>query len=75
MKSMDELALHGGQPVRTKPWVSKYLGSEEWGRGKGSGLQVLNKKRIFRYLPAAIETSECSALEEEYKAFLGASTP
>lgn len=72
MKSMDELALHGGQPVRTKPWVSKYLGSEEVGaEEKDRVLQVLNKKRIFRYLPAAIETSECSALEEEYKAFLG----
>lgn len=69
---MERLAIHGGKPVRTKPWVSKYLGSEELGaEEKERVLRVLEKKRIFRYLPAGIEGSEASALEEEYKAFLG----
>lgn len=69
---MDKLALHGGTPVRTKPWVSKYMGSEELGaEEKARVLQVLEKKRIFRYLPTGLETSETSALEDEYKRFLG----
>ena len=73
MRVMDKLALHGGTPVRTKPWVSKYMGSEELGAAeKERVLAVLEKKRIFRYLPKGLETSECAALEEEYKSFLGA---
>lgn len=69
---MDKLALHGGTPVRTKPWVSKYMGSEELGaEEKARVLDVLEKKRVFRYLPAGLESSECSALEDEYKSFLG----
>lgn len=72
MKAMDRLALHGGQPVRTKPWVSKYMGSEELGEvEKARVLDVLAKKRVFRYLPTGLETSECSALESEYRSFLG----
>ena len=70
--TVDELAVHGGPPVRTKPWVSKYMGSEELGaEEKARVMRVLEKKRIFRYLPTGIESSEASALEEEYKAFLG----
>lgn len=69
---MDKLAFHGGTPVRTKPWVSKYMGSEELGaEERARVLQVLEKKRIFRYLPTGLETSECVALENEYKGFLG----
>ena len=69
---MEKLAIHGGTPVRSKPWVSKYMGSEELGvEEKARVLRVLNKKRIFRYLPSGLETSEASALEEEYKSFLG----
>ncbi|HPT84036.1 MAG TPA: aminotransferase class I/II-fold pyridoxal phosphate-dependent enzyme [Limnochordia bacterium] len=69
---MERLAIHGGPPVRTKPWVSKYMGSEELGaEEKSRVLKVLEKKRIFRYLPDGLETSEARALEEEYKAFLG----
>lgn len=69
---MEKLAIHGGTPVRTKPWVSKYMGSEELGaEEKARVLNVLEKKRIFRYLPDGLETSEASALEEEYKSFLG----
>ncbi len=72
MKAMDTLALYGGTPVRTKPWVSKYMGSEELGtEEKERVLDVLEKKRIFRYLPKGLETSECAALEAEYKSFLG----
>lgn len=72
MNDLDKLAIHGGTPVRTKPWVSKYMGSEELGaEERARVLQVLEKKRIFRYLPTGLETSECSALENEYKSFLG----
>lgn len=68
---MDKLAIHGGTPVRTKPWVSKYMGSEELGaEEKARVLEVLEKKRIFRYLPAGLEDSEASALEKEYTNFL-----
>lgn len=68
---MRKLALYGGAPVRTKPWVSKYMGSEELGEEeKARVLKVLEKKRIFRYFPAGLEDSECSALENEYKSFL-----
>jgi len=69
---VEKLAIHGGTPVRTSPWVSKYMGSEELGaEEKARVLRVLDKKRIFRYLPEGLETSEASALEEEYKNFLG----
>lgn len=68
---MDELALYGGKPVRTKPWVSKYMGSEELGKEeKERVLQVLDKKRIFRYFPEGLEHSETGLLEQEYKEFL-----
>lgn len=72
MKTMDKLALYGGTPVRIKPWVSKYMGSEELGaEEKAKVLDVLERKRIFRYLPTGLESSECNALENEYKGFLG----
>ena len=69
---MEKLAIHGGTPVRTKPWVSKYLGSEELGaEEKARVLKVLDKKRVFRYYPVGLEDSEASILEQEYKDFLG----
>lgn len=69
---MNKLALYGGTPVRTKPWVSKYMGSEELGtEERARVLRVLEKKRIFRYLPVGIEDSEAATLENEYKGFLG----
>jgi len=69
---MDKLAIHGGPKVRTKPWVSKYMGSEELGaEEKERVLAVLDKKRVFRYLPTGLETSECGALENEYRSFVG----
>lgn len=69
---MNKLALYGGTPVRTTPWVSKFIGGEELGQEeKGRVLQVLEKKRIFRYLPHGLEDSEVSKLENEYKNFQG----
>ncbi len=42
---MEKLAIHGGVPVRTKRWVSKYMGGEELGaEEKKRVLQVLDKK-------------------------------
>ncbi len=69
---MEKLAMHGGVPVRTKRWVSKYMGSEELGaEEKKRVLQVLDKKRVFRYFPDGLESSETALLEQEYKRFLG----
>lgn len=69
---MNKLAIHGGKPIRTKPWVSKYMGSEELGaEEKSRVLKVLDKKRVFRYYPEGLEDSETSILEQEYKDFLG----
>lgn len=69
---MSKLAIHGGEPIRIKPWVSKYMGSEELGaEEKARVLQVLDKKRVFRYYPEGLEDSETSILEQEYKDFLG----
>lgn len=69
---MDKLALYGGIPVRSKPWVSKYMGSEELGEAERDRvLEVLAKKRIFRYFPEGLEDSEAGALEKEYQEFLG----
>ena len=69
---MDKLAIHGGTPIRTREWVSKYMGSEELGaEEKERVLRVLEKKRVFRYFPEGLEESETALLEEEYKRFLG----
>lgn len=69
---MAKLAIHGGAPVRTKRWVSKYMGSEELGaEEKKRVLEVLDKKRVFRYFPHGLEHSETAQLEQEYKKFLG----
>ncbi|HHY09858.1 MAG TPA: aminotransferase class I/II-fold pyridoxal phosphate-dependent enzyme [Firmicutes bacterium] len=69
---MNKLALYGGTPVRTKPWEFRFIGGEELGREeKDRVLQVLAKKRIFRYLPSGLEDSEVGKLENEYKEFLG----
>jgi len=69
---MDKLAIHGGTPIRTREWVSKYMGSEELGaEEKERVLRVLEKKRVFRYFPEGLEESETALLEEEYKRFFG----
>ena len=70
---MDKLAIQGGAPVRTKPWVSKFIGGEELGQEeKNRLLRVLDKKRVFRYVPEGLEDSEVAQLEKEYKRFTGA---
>ncbi len=70
---MDKLAIQGGVPVRTKPWVSKFIGGEELGQEeKERLLRVLDKKRVFRYVPEGLEDSEGGQLEEEYRRFTGA---
>lgn len=67
-----KLALYGGKPVRTRPWVSKFIGSEELGQEERERvLRVLEKKRIFRYLPEGLEDSETAQLEREYANFVG----
>lgn len=67
-----KLALYGGEPVRTRPWVSKFIGGEELGQEERERvLRVLEKKRIFRYLPEGLEDSETAQLEREYAQFVG----
>ena len=66
------LALYGGKPVRTRPWVSKFIGGEELGQEERERvLRVLAKKRIFRYLPEGLDESETAQLEREYAGFVG----
>lgn len=67
-----KLAIYGGEPVRTRPWVSKFIGGEELGQEERERvLRVLEKKRIFRYLPEGLEESETAQLEKEYARFVG----
>ena len=67
-----KLALYGGEPVRMRPWVSKFIGGEELGREEQERvLRVLAKKRVFRYVPEGIAESETAQLEREYANFVG----
>ncbi len=69
---MDALAINGGPKVRQAPWVSEFQGVEAIGQEeKDRILNVLNKKRIFRYLGRGYEESEAYQLEQEYKELTG----
>ena len=60
------------QPVRTKPWDFGMLSTEEFGqREKDLVLQVLEKKRVFRYYGGDKEQSEAYRLEELYRESVG----
>lgn len=59
-------------PVRATPWNYGMLSSAELGdREREYVLNVLDKKRLFRYLEEGAETSEALRLEEFYKELLG----
>jgi len=61
-------------PTRTKPWNYGLVSTDEIGElEKEYVLQVLNKKRVFRFHGSDVEQSEAYKLERLYKERLGAS--
>lgn len=70
--SSEKLAIHGGEPLYQGAWPTTMHGSEEFAdEEKSAVLRVLDKKRVFRFLPSGIEDSEASQLEEAYRRFTG----
>jgi dTDP-4-amino-4,6-dideoxygalactose transaminase len=68
----ERLAIDGGHPVHTGPWVPAFHGSEEFAdEEREAVLRVLDKKRVFRFLTSGIEDSEASRLEEAYRGLVG----
>jgi dTDP-4-amino-4,6-dideoxygalactose transaminase len=62
------LAKDGGTPVRTKPWVPTFISTEEFDETeKQYVLNVLNKKRVFRFYQKGLQDSEAAKLEEMYR--------
>jgi 8-amino-3,8-dideoxy-alpha-D-manno-octulosonate transaminase len=62
------LAKHGGTPVRTKPWIPPFISTEEFdGTEKEALLNVLNKKRVFRFYGQGLGESEAARLEQLYR--------
>lgn len=62
------LAKHGGTPVRSKSWVPAFISTEEFGdTEKEYVLNVLNKKRVFRFYQGGLEESEAAKLEQLYR--------
>lgn len=68
----EQLAIDGGKPVHSGPWLPTFLGSEELDEEeKAAVLRVLDKKRLFRFLKAGVEDSEAARLEEAYRGLVG----
>lgn len=62
------LAKHGGTPVRTKPWVPTFISTEEFSDlEREYVLNVLQKKRVFRFYRQGLELSEAARLEQLYR--------
>lgn len=73
---MDKLAIHGGTPIRTREWVSKYMGSEELGaEEKERVLRVLEKKRVFRYFPEGLKSLKPPCWKKSTSGFWEWTTP
>lgn len=67
-----KLAIDGGTPVRPTPLRGGFHGSEEIDQHEiDAVLNVLKKKRLFRYLSAGIEESDAAKIEEWYRQRLG----
>ncbi|MCZ8514993.1 DegT/DnrJ/EryC1/StrS family aminotransferase [Paenibacillus filicis] len=61
------LAKYGGTPVRTKAWVPTFISSEEFDeKEKEYLLNVLQKKRVFRFYSKGLDDSESVKLEKLY---------
>ncbi len=68
---MHKLAIDGGSPVRTKPWMFDYHGPLEIGElEKQYVLDVLDHGRVFRFMNE-VDSSYPSLLENYYKQRLG----
>lgn len=62
------LAKKGGTPVRTKPWVPTFISSEEFNEVEQEKvLNVLKKKRVFRFYDEGLQESEAAKLEQLYR--------
>lgn len=70
---MDEkLAINGGAPVRNEPLRGGFHGSAEMDQHESEAVQnVLNKKRLFRFLSDGAEESEAAHIEGWYRKRLG----
>lgn len=70
--SSEKLAIEGGEPIYAGAWPASFHGSEEFAQEeKDAVLRVLDKKRVFRFLPRGIEDSEASQLEAGYRELTG----
>ena len=59
-------------PIRTKPWVSSPISTEEFGElEREYVLRVLEKRRVFRFFKSLREESEADKLEQLYRERLG----
>jgi dTDP-4-amino-4,6-dideoxygalactose transaminase len=62
------LAKNGGTPVRTKPWVPAFISTEEFNEIETEHvLNVLQKKRVFRFYDKGLQESEAARLEQMYR--------
>jgi dTDP-4-amino-4,6-dideoxygalactose transaminase len=67
----EKLAIEGGQPVHEGAWLPGFHGSEEFDEAERAAvLNVLDKKRVFRFLQNGIEDSEAARLEAGYREYV-----
>jgi len=72
MSNADKLAIHGGSPVCAERIPESLHGVMEIGEPeKRAVMNVLEKKRVFRFYPEGLEDSEAAALERKYAERLG----
>src|SRR5258708_14089185 len=70
--SSEKLAIQGGEPLYQGDWPPGLHGSEEFAdEEKEAVLRVLDKKRVFRFLPRGIDDSEATRLEARNCQFTG----
>lgn len=68
-----KLAIHGGAPVRTKPFPSALHGIQEVGQEeKDAVMSVLERQKIFRFLSSE-EESFAARFEAAYREYTGCS--
>lgn len=67
----EQLALHGGIPVRTKPWPPMFPGGTVYGEEeKRAAVAVIEAKSPFRYYGPDLKC-QVDQLEKEYREYLG----
>jgi len=66
------LAIDGGKPVRGEPLRGGFHGSADMDRAEADAvLNVISKKRLFRFLGEGAPESEAAAIESWYRSRLG----